>query len=290
MTLVWKRRTGAPMQTEVGTIDIVNTFSAARSIHGWIEGADGLRFLFQQFLHPLGRKLKDLKLDQNLRLMPFQAHVLTSHGPLVPVLNDDAKGSFGGDIRLQVISTTICALAHECRALTSVRLFIEYLLPYLFEGDELLRNVLQGQLIENSTLEKIINEGTTRGLNTLFNETAAKLDLPSANSGWGPVKLNKSDLDYKISGPVCMIGGLLKWISLDNSHEYRTRSSAVARIAAYLKEKGYNISNIITWTDIGTLPNTIGTKVVVLVLGGASETDPLMNETYAIDTPLVLHY
>ena len=288
MTLVWKTPSGSLLQTQVGTVDIVNTFSAARSIHGWMGGTDGLRFLLQRILNPFGQRLKILELDQNLRLMPFQGHVLTSHGPLVAHLND-AQESFGGDIRTQVIGTTLCALAHECQILTAVRLFCRFLLPFLFGEASLLIDVLQSHLMEDATLGKIINEGACRGLNNLFIDTATKLDLPEANCGFGPIKLGEKDLDYKISGPVSMIGGLLKWITQDGSLEYRTRSSAVARIAAYLKAVGYNIGSIRTWNGNGAPPGSIGTKSVILVLGGSSQTDPFMEEDVP-GTPLLLHY
>lgn len=148
MTLVWKTRSGALLQTEVGTVDVLNTFSAARSVYGWMGGMVGLRFLLQRIINPLGQRLKDLELDRDLRLMPLHAHVLTNYGNLVGSL-DDAQESFGGDIRTQVIGTTICALAHEYDALTAVRLFCRYLLPYLFGEANPLLDILQSQLTEN---------------------------------------------------------------------------------------------------------------------------------------------
>lgn len=284
MTLVWKTRAGALLQTEIGTIDVVNTFSAARSIHGWMGGTDGLRFLLQRIWNPFGQRLKTLELDQNLHLMPVQGYVLTSHGPLIAHL-DDAEESFGGDRRTQVIGTTVCALAHECSAITAVRLFCQFLLPYLFGEANLLIDVLQGQLLENSTLEKIINEGAARGLEELFINTAADLDLPGASPKWDPTK----QPNYKYSGLLDHVGGLLKWITLDGVLEYRTRSSAVARIAAYLKAVGYNIAGIHTWNGMGTPPDSLG-KTVILVLGGSSETDPLMEESEIPEELFTLHY
>lgn len=282
------------MQTEVGTIDVVNTFSAARSVYGWMGGVDGLRYLLQRVLNPFGERLKSLELDRNLRLMPLQAHVLTSQGPLVAHL-DDAQESFGGDIRTQVIGMTICALAHECSELTAVRLFTQYLLPYLF-GDEhtsLLLSVIKSKLLENETLHKILNEGAARGLNNLFIEIAAEVNLPEVNSAWGPTKRDdhRSFIDYGYSGPMSMIGGLLRWFAQGGGLEYRTRSSAVARLAAYLKAIGYKVGDIHTWNGHGAPPVAIHTRSVTLVLGGSSETDPFMEQIEKVmDNALLLHY
>lgn len=82
MTLVWRTRSKPLLQTEVGTIDVVKTFSASRSIYGSMGGMDDLSFLLQRILNPSGQRLTDLMLDQNLRLMSIPAHVLTSQGPL----------------------------------------------------------------------------------------------------------------------------------------------------------------------------------------------------------------
>lgn len=290
MTLVWKTPNGPLLQTEVGTIDVVNTFTAARSLYGWMGGTDGLRFLLQRILNPFGERLKIVELDRNLRLMPLQAHVLTSQGPLVAFL-DDARESFGGDIRTQVTGMTICALAHECEDITAVRLFCQYLLPQLFGEASLLLSVVQSQLLENTTLQKILNEGASRGLNNLFIDTAADMDLPEVNSAWGPTKRGDKTLDFGFLGPASMIGGLLRWVAQGEGLEYRTRSTAVARLAAYLKAIGYNIGDIHTWNGHGAPPVPIHTRSVTLVLGGSSDTDPHMEAIERVlNTPLVLHY
>ncbi|KAL8790915.1 MAG: hypothetical protein Q9213_000340 [Squamulea squamosa] len=290
MTLVWKTRAGSLLQTQVGTVDVLNIFSAASSIYGWMGGTDGLRLLLERILNPFGKRLKELKLDRNLHLMPSQGHVLTSLGPLVAHIND-AQGSFGGDIRTQVIGTTLCALAHECEVLQAVRLFCRFLLPYLFGAPSPLLGVLQSQLMENATSRKIINEGASRGLNNLFIDVAAKLNLSVANSGWGPVGQGKREYGYKFYGPVPMISGLLTWITKEGASEYRTRSSAVARVAAYLKAIGYNIGNITSWNGVGEAPVLMSPNSVLLVLGGSSQTDLYLTEDELVsDRPLLLHY
>lgn len=76
---------------------------------------------------------------------------------------------------------------------------------------------------------------------------------------------------------------------MDGVLEYRTRSSAVVRIAAYLKAVGYNIAGIQIWNGMGTPPDPMG-KSVILVLGGSSETDPFMEEYGIPEEPFTLHY
>lgn len=162
MTLVWRTRSGSLIQTEVGTIDLVNTLSAARSVYGWLGGTEGLRYVLDRIKNSLGKRLRDLKLDKQLRLQPFRGLVLTSQGPLMAHM-DDAESSFGGDIRTQVIGTTLCALAHEFDIITAANLFRQSLMPYLFGENTALLDALQIQLLEDSTCQKIINEGASRG-------------------------------------------------------------------------------------------------------------------------------
>ena len=158
MTLVWRTRSGSLIQTEVGTIDVVNTFSAARSIYGWMGGTEGLHFLLNHIRNPLSKRIQDLKLDRQLRLQPFRGLVLTSRGPLVAHM-DDAQESFGGDTRTQVIGTTLCALAHEFDNVTAANLFRYSLMPYLFGEKTPLLDALQSQLLEGSTFKKSSMKG-----------------------------------------------------------------------------------------------------------------------------------
>ena len=283
MTLVWRTRSGSLIQTEVGTIDVVNTFSAARSVYGWLGGTEGLRFLLDRIRNPLGKRLHDLKLDQQLRLQPFRGLVLTSRGPLVAHM-DDAQDSFGGDTRTQVIGTTLCALAHEFDTVTAANLFRRSLMPYLFEEKAPLLDAVHSQLLEVSTFQKILNEGASRGLNDLFLDTSTRLGLPITGQGWRQRKLGQDDKDG-FFGEVKMVAGFLKWFVDGRGIEYRTRSGCVARIAAYLKAVGYNMGSIQTWVGSGIPPSPLGSKCLLLVLGGSSETDPLMEGGEDVQTP-----
>lgn len=253
---------------------------------------DGWEALKACIRNPLGKRLQDLELDQQLRLQPFRGLVLTtSRGPLVAHM-DDTQESFGGDTRTQVIGTTLCALAHEFDVVTAANRFRYSLMPYLFGEKTPLLDTLQSQLLEGSTLLKIINEGASRGLNDLFLETATRLGLPVPGQGWRAKKPGQEEED-EFLGEVKMVSGFLKWFIDDRGIEYRTMSGCVARIAAYLKAVGYKMGSIQTWGGVGIPPSPLGTKCLVLVLGGSSETDPLMEggeDSQTPNQPPTLHY
>ena len=284
MTLVWQTQRGALIQTQVGTIDIVNTWSAAASVYGWLGGTERLRFLFDRlpFRNRSRERLCELKLDHQLRLQPLRALVLTSSGPLVAHM-DDMRDSFGGDLRTQVIGTTICALAHELDRFTAANLFRRFLMPYLFGEETLLLDTLQSQLLEESTLQKIINEGSSRGLNDMFLETAASSGVPPTGQTWRD-KTPFENGNNPLLGEVKLIAGFLKWLASGAGLEYRTRSALVARIAMYLKAVVYSIGSIHIWTGHGEPPSPIGARCLLLVLGGSSETDTCMPDPEDVQT------
>lgn len=134
----------------------------------------------------------------------------TSAGHLIAEF-DNAKESFGGDICTQLIGTTICVLSHECEILTAARLFNRFLLPYLFGQASPVTDALQSQIMEMSNLQKIVNEGPSRGWPNKFLDTIRGRELPEANQGWRYTTLNRSDPDYDdFGGETDMIAGLLK--------------------------------------------------------------------------------
>ena len=250
---------------------------------------DGAWFLLSITRNPFGDRIKELRLDENLRLMPLRGYVLTSHGP--EIISGDAGESFGGDKRTQVIGTTICALAHECESLTATRLFCRFLMPYLFEVPHHIAEAIQEQLIEKQNLQRILNEGSSRGLNNLFIDTLAVCNLPLANQGWRQTKLGQEDEEYGYLGEVNMVGGLLRWIAQDKPEEYRTRSGYVARVAVCLKAIGYHLGHIQIWNGLGESPYPRNRKSLTLVLGGSSATDMFMESFPQLpDAPLLLHY
>ena len=247
-------------------------------------------FLLSRIPNPFGRRIKDLKLDQSLSLQPVRGHVFTSGGPLIAEI-DNAKESFGGDVRTQLIGTSICALSHQCEIVAAARLFCQFLMPYLFGESSSMTYALQSQIIEKSNLQKIVNEGASRGLPNMFLDAIRERELPEANHGWRYTTSSRSDPDYGgLGGEADMIAGLLQWMIKDGEQEYRTRSGCVARVAACLKAVGYNISNIQTWDGYGPPPRCNGPKNLTLVLGGSSETDPLMQELQQSDITRILHY
>lgn len=248
-------------------------------------------FLLSKIPNPFRHRIKELKFDRTLRLLPVKGHVFTSSGHLIAEI-DNAKESFGGDIRTQLIGTTICALAHECEIITAARLFNRFLLPYLFGQSSPVTDALQSQIMENSNLQKIVNEGASRGWPNMFLDTIRGRELPEANQGWRYTSLNQPNADDDdFGGETDMIAGLLKWIAKDGVQEYRTRSGCVARVAACLKAVGYSISSIQTWSGNGPPPRSNSPKALTLVLGGSSETDTMMQGLQQPpNTPRILHY
>ena len=188
---------------------------------------------------------------------------------------DDMRDSFGGDLRTQVIGTTICALAHELNRSTAAGLFRRFLMPYLFGEETLLLDTLQSQLLETSTLQKIINEGSSRGLNDMFLKTAARSGVPPTGQTWKDTVLFENGKNPR-PGEVKLVAGFLKWLVSGAGLEYRTRSALVTRVAVYLKAVGHSIGSIHIWTGHGELPSPIGARCLLLVLGGSSKPDTCM--------------
>jgi hypothetical protein len=88
-------------------------------------------------------------------------------GGLVLANIDNAHESFGGDIRIPLIGSIICALAYEYHSGMTVALFAECLMPQLFDTASVLTDALRDQLVTETNLQLILNEGAARGLNDL---------------------------------------------------------------------------------------------------------------------------
>ena len=106
--LVFRTNAGPLVQAQAQTQDVVNTYSAAQAVYGWMGGMDGTRFLLSQIPSLFGSRIKELRLDKNFRLLHFRGHAHTIGGPLIAEI-DNAKESFGSDFCTQLIETTICA-------------------------------------------------------------------------------------------------------------------------------------------------------------------------------------
>lgn len=178
MTLVFSTSSGPLTKLQVGPADIIATISAAKSVGGWLGGLESVRFMLSkcsQFIQ--GDKTKegafeDL-LNQQLNIQDTQVHILTyDYGPLQCII-PNAEDAFGGDRKTQVIGLTICALAHELGGSVAVDLFIKFLAPTMFEGAELIMDALHSQLREDDVLQRLLNEGVTRGFPDRFLESVA---------------------------------------------------------------------------------------------------------------------
>ncbi|RFU34496.1 hypothetical protein B7463_g1877, partial [Scytalidium lignicola] len=291
MTLVFKTPLGSLTQVQIGPADLLTTFSAAYSAAGWLGSLDGVRFLVSEAKRLIlpGNKphytgFKDL-IENQPRFQDSSFYILTSdHGPLLGSISN-ADDAFGGDTVTQVIGMTICALAHELGGSCAVDLFLKFLAPSVFEIAETI-DALRDILHEEEVLQKLLNEGVTRGLPEQFLKSVASAGLPAVNR----------ESYYKTPHPddnnePNMVGGLLKWITERKRDSYWTRSGLVARIALYLKDVGYNIRSIQPWGGFPPTPRASASRAVILVLGGSEQTDHLMTDlTDTTGLDLQLHY
>jgi hypothetical protein len=133
MALTFTTAAGRLLTTKVGLDDIVTTYNVAKSVYGWMGGTDGIKFLMSKIPSPFQRRLQESQIGRNLKLLPVRTCILTGGG-LVLANIDNAHESFGGDIRTQLIGSTICALAHECHSGIAVELFADCLMPQFFDA------------------------------------------------------------------------------------------------------------------------------------------------------------
>jgi hypothetical protein len=289
MTLVFRSELGYLQQTQIGPPDIVATFSAAQAAWGWIGGLDGV----QRFLKSLSLSISQLfsensgfQIPSTLELLPLVGQVFTESGP-VPYTIESDPGIFGDGLPSKLIGLSVCAIAHECGGSQAVHLFMKCMAPALFPKPLEANDALHGILMDN--WPKIVSEGASRGLTTLFSNAINNLNLPSSDRRWLQDSLSSTTKAFPPE--ISMVGGLLKWLSTENRSTYFTRSSLVARVASCLKEIGYLINGIETWNGTDCRPKTSGSRVV-LVLGGSSETDThmLSDDEQIPGYPFLHHY
>jgi len=178
--------------------------------------------------------------------------------------------------RTQIIGLTICALAHEIDKKAALDLFILCIAPVLFDRSGIIIDALRSQLNDESHLQRILNEGASRGLTDLFTNAANGLKISFGDRRWLRETLRVENDTEPLPSELLMVGGLLKWLFNDGRETYYTRSGLVARIAAYLREVGYKIGRIESWNGIDSPPRSLGSNAVVVVIGGSSKTDSLM--------------
>lgn len=276
-------------RTQISVSELAATFNACYALHGYLGGFDAYRRILDRVKSPFLRKMQDLQLDKNLKLAATNVHILTSRGP-IQFVDLDAEGSFGGDCRTQLIGLTLCALAHEIYKHDAVDVFMTFLAPCFFGCETPLIDALNLQLHADSVLDRVLNEGASRGFTDRFNNQVANASLPSCDLKWSSLRDSFVDITE-----LRMVGGLLRWMVRESTGSYKTRSGLVARVALYLKEVGYSIGTVQSWDGKSTPPARLGPRAVLLVLGGSSDTDSLMGgpEDFPLETqshPLVMHY
>ena len=91
---------------------------------------DGIKFLMSQIPSSFQRQLQESHIGRNLKLLPVRTCILTG-GALILANIDNAHESFSGDIKAQLIGSTVCALAYERHSGMAVELFAECLMPQI---------------------------------------------------------------------------------------------------------------------------------------------------------------
>ncbi|KFY05741.1 hypothetical protein V492_08323 [Pseudogymnoascus sp. VKM F-4246] len=297
MTLVFRASSGPLTQVQIGPADVLATFAAAYAASGWLGGLDGIRNVLSwsnRFLPPASRE-KQIKLLQglfreDLKLQSAVFHILSSeHGPVrceIPT----SQTAFGGDQIPKIIGFTICALAHEGGYEIATELFADYLAPLIFDGAAELIVALQSQLHENNTMNRLLNEGATLGLPTIFLEVSRRLGFPTGDEDWLNRNIHVND-DRPRPTEWHFVVGLLRWLGNGMKTPYFTRSGLVARVAGYLQAVGYRISSILRLEGSQPRPHIPNPQTVVLVLGGSEETDTFMEDISGLAySRVVMHY
>lgn len=287
MTLVLNTPSGRLLQTQINMTDVVTTYHIANSALGWIGGVDAVGNLMEN----LKMKISDtftnktgFEVPASYELLPLAGQIFTPDGPR-PFRRESGPGIFGDELDKKVIGLTLCAIAHDCGGQHAVRLFMKCMGPALFTGDEVVRDTVQATLMDSYT--KILNEGASRGLTGRFVDAVNALSLPPTDRSW--LKANSEANSNPFPLEISMVGGLLKWLTLDRKTKYFTRSSMVARVAVCLKEVGYMV-NVGRWDGVEPYQGTSG-PAVVLVLGGSSPTDIMMlSDGDEIPQALCLHH
>ncbi|KAG4440974.1 hypothetical protein IFR05_003538 [Cadophora sp. M221] len=271
--------------TQVGPADVVATLAAANSTWGWIGGLQGVNRIFQFLKDPLARR-KDIFHPRNLSIESCQ--MLTFHGSAR--FPDPGMEPFGDSFSTKMVGLTICALAHEMGLPPSINIFMQNLVPGSIKSDMNqaagAQEALHSQLVDNG--DRIFNEGAARGLPAIFNQ--AILHSPFSGCEGRRYPDVQSGVLHSPCTDIALVRGLLNWISKDFRRSYLTRSATVARVALLLKAVGYEIGAVSTWDGQGEPPHFA--RSVVLVLGGSSPTDPLMETEVPsfLDPRLISHY
>ena len=289
MTLVFNtQKSGSLTQIQVGSADVVATVAAANSAWGWMGGLVGVKEILKA-CRQFSTGKKEAKSFGDPKLSHLSCQILTYDG-IANIHNEDATEAFGGESEAQMLGLTICAFAYVLKKHQAVDLFMVYLAPSLLPWEVSsangLREALHTQL--NDNIDAIVNEGAARGLSDRFYRANSALGLAEPHlygpryEGWG-----QSRGQWPAESSI--LGGFLKWLGSGAVGQYQTRSAGVARLAACLEEIGYKIAEIKVWNGMGVRPTFPG---LLLVIGGPSETDPLMEEEslVAADFVYVSHY
>lgn len=151
------------------------------------------------------------------------------------VCSDDSHLPFGEDFPTQLISLSICAIAHIFGGKVAVELFMKFLAPTLLTLPEA-HESLYLQLIDNHA--KILNEGATRGLTTIFSNAVDQLNQRCWNAlrRWNE---NETTIDGVAITDMLYVNSFLRWVTVPRKETYFTRCNLVMQLAALMEIMGW---------------------------------------------------
>lgn len=284
---------GSLQQIQINAAEVVATLAAAHSAWGWIGGLRGIASVLR-----LCQRRDDSdrmnKLFQQVELDSASCHILCQYGVATLALNDREE-PFGDTAGSKLIGLTLCALAYNLETRSAVHiieeLFLDQLFKVSFAANPGSKETISNFLSDN--YPQIIHEGIVHHLNDRFDRAVSALNIKSCSKASSHPRLSdpeKFRILYPWMAGGILIKGFIKWLLDPNFRKcYYTRSAIVTRLAACMKQVGYQISEVKVWDGLGTPPGT--DRALILVTGGAFETDVLMEETnYGLGRSLVYHY
>ena len=132
-----------------------------------------------------------------------------------------------------------------------------------------MKEAMKTKLFDNIAV--ILNEGAMRGLTERFLKIGDIIHVGDKEWLKSHLRMEAEGDSVGVSGELSLVGGMLLWISEGPVGSYYTRSGLAARISGYLREVGYPLNQPILWDGNGLRP--AGSRTVVLVTGGCSDTD-----------------
>lgn len=283
MTLVFRAHAGSLQQVQVGLPDIMSTLSLAQSAWGWVGGLRVVSSMLKN-IHGVFADEAAKRLAVPIQVGPAVFRLFTSDGS--KVCSDDSHPPFGEDFPTQLIGLSICAIAHIFGGKVAVELFMKFLAPTLLTLPEA-HESLYLQLIDNHA--KIVNEGATRGLTTIFSNAVDQVNQRCWNAvrRWNE---DETSIDGVAITDMLYVNSFLRWVTVPRKETYFTRCNLVMQLAACMSAVGYCIGEIQAWDGAGDRPRASGSNSVILVTGSTWDTDIFLEDQDSCVMPTYIHH